>query len=252
MTDRIRLYHIIPVAHGLDSWGTVTRELQEPVSRPDVEITLVDLPDAPVQQIMSAYHADLVAPFCVQEAIRAERMGFDAVIIDCLDEPGVTASKEALQIPVIGDTEAVLHHASLVGRRFSFLIPGYRNGRLLGADTSGYLEDLVRKYGFASRLASMRSVPACSLEFAAQEVDLPAAMLEQARKAVELDGADVIISYGGLDVLRLLREHLLVPVVDTVQSSLLVAESLVRLGLSQSKRAYPTPPDLLDLHPFTS
>jgi allantoin racemase len=240
----IRIFHLIPVADGVQSWGKLTRELQEPLASPDVEITLADLPDAPVKLIMSGYHTELVAPLCVQAAIKAEQEEYDAVVIDCLDEPGLTATKEALSIPVVGDTEAVLHYASLVGRRFSFLLPGYTTGRMLGADTSGYLEDLVRKYGFASKLASMRSVPANSLEFAGQEQGLPKAMLEQARKAVDEDGADAIISYGGIDVVSYMREHLDVPVIDSVQSSTMMAESLVRLKLTQSKRAYPRPHDL--------
>ena len=247
--ERTRVYHIIPVAQGLESWGAVTKALQAPVAGVQVDVTLVDLPEAPVRQIMSAFHADLVSPHCVKETLHAERAGFDTVIVDCLDEPGLTACKEAVRIPVVGDTEAVLHYASLLGRRFSFLTPGYTEGRLVGAAGAGHLEDLVEKHGFGSRLASIRSVPGSSLEFAAQQGGLLELMLEQAHQAIELDGADVIISYGALDLLSYLRQHLEVPVIDTVQSSLMLAESLVRLGLAQSKRAYATPSDLLDLYP---
>lgn len=245
MAKKVRIYHLIPVANGIESWGKVTRELQEVIASPDVEIILADLPNAPVKEIMCAYDAALVAPLCVREAMKAEREGYDAVIIDCLSDPGVSAAKEALDIPVVGDLEAVLHYASLVGRRFSLLLPGYTAGRMLGADASRDIEDLVRMYGFESKLASMRSVPANCLEFAGQDPGLPEAMLEQAQRAIEEDGADSIICYGGIDVVTHLQEHLKIPVIDSVQSSTLLAESLIRLRISQSKRAFPKPVRLL-------
>jgi allantoin racemase len=244
VVKKIRIYDIIPVAFGVESWGKVTRELQATVASPEVEITLADLPDAPVKEIISAFEDALVAPLCVREALKAERAGYDAVIIDCLSDPGLSSAKEALSIPVVGALEAVLHYASMVGRRFSILISGYKAGRMLGADGSRDMIDLIRMYGFESKFASMRSVPASCLDFAGQQGELPAAMLEQAQLAIEEDGADSIISYGGIDIVSYLQEHLKVPVIDSVQSSVLMAESLVRMKLTQSKRAYPLPLDM--------
>ena len=137
-------------------------------------------------------------------------------------------------------------HTSLVGRRFSLLLPGSTTGRMLGADASRDMEDLVRMYGFESKLASMRSVPANCLEFAGQNPRLPEAMLEEAQRALEDDGADSIICYGGLDVVNHLKEHLKIPVIDSVQSSTMLAENLIGLRISQSKRAFPKPLELLN------
>ncbi len=69
-------------------------------------------------------------------------------------------------------------------------------------------------------------------------------MLVEARKAVEEDGADAIIGYGAIEGLRYLQEQLGVPVISPVQASVMMAESLVRLNITQSKRAYPKPPEL--------
>ncbi len=240
----MKICYIIPLRDGLVSWGDQSRELMEAVAGPDIEIVLVDLPDAPVKTIMSTYHSDMAAPLVIQKAIEAERMGADAVGVACLLEPGIAAAKEALSIPVVGDAEAVMSYAALVGRRFSFLVPGSREGRLQGAGTSGGIEDLARKYGFFNKLASVRSVKSQSLDFAAGRGDLPAAMLEQARQAVREDGADAVISYPTMEVLTHLRANLEVPVIDPVQAFVMMACSLVRLKVSQSKRAYPKPYDL--------
>ena len=240
MGRRIRICATIPVRDGLLSWGPVHRELLAQVISPDVEVTLVDLPDAPVGAISDSYTSELVALLHVEAAIEAERAGYDAVAMGCLGEPGVLAAKEALGIPVIGEAEAAMHFASMLGRRFSFLTPGTRSGRRFGARARRY-EDIASHYGFLDKLSSVRTVVAGSLDFASQQERLPAAMLEQGRLAVEEDGADALIGYGGMNVLEQLRGQLPIPVVDPIQASAMMAESLVRLRLSQSARAYPKP-----------
>ncbi|SVD68907.1 uncharacterized protein METZ01_LOCUS421761, partial [marine metagenome] len=72
-------------------------------------------------------------------------------------------------------------------------------------------------------------------------------MLVLARKAIEQDGADALIGDGDIECIQYLREKLCVPVISPVQASVMMAESLVRLGLAQSKRAYPTPSNLDDI-----
>jgi Asp/Glu/hydantoin racemase len=87
----------------------------------------------------------------LDRAIYAEKAGYDVVGVVCLLEPGITAAKEALSIPVVGATEKAMHDASFTGCRFSFLLPGNQEGNLKGADTAVGLEDLAKKYGFNSK-----------------------------------------------------------------------------------------------------
>lgn len=233
MAEVIKLYKILPVADGLQNWADVHRRLLAPLASPLVEITQVDLPDAPISAIGGAYDTNLVSLLQLEEALRGEKAGYDAVVMGCLDEPGVAAAKEALTIPVVGEAEAALHYASFLGRRFSF-VKGDSGGR-------GVIEDLVRKYGFSHKLASIRTFPESPLSFAKNETPLLSRMLEQARLAVEQDGADVIIGYGSIDILQHLNQQLGVPIISPVQASVIIAESLVRLRISHSKQAFPTP-----------
>ena len=246
MTKKIRIYAIIPVRDGLISWGDAHRTLLSSIASPDVEITLADLPDAPIKAINGSYDADLVGPLQIQEVIKAEEAGYDAVATGCLDEPGVPAAKEAVTIPVVGEAEAAMHIASMVGRRFSFLLPGEESGSMRGGHGALPIEDLARKYGFISKLASLRSVSSAgSLDFADPAEGLPQATLEQARLAVEEDGADAVIGYGSIEIIGYLRQHLDVPVIDPIQSAAIMAETLARLRLAQSKRAFPKPAHLV-------
>jgi Asp/Glu/hydantoin racemase len=53
--------------------------------------------------------ADVVAaaPHVVRAAMAAASEGFDAVIVDCTDDPGVAAARHAAGVPVIGAGEAL-------------------------------------------------------------------------------------------------------------------------------------------------
>ena len=237
MGKPIRIYKILPVADGIKNWGKVHEELLASIDQPDVEITQVDLPDSPITEIKSQYHTELVANLHTLEAVKGAEAGYDGVVMGCLDEPGVAAAKELLTIPIVGQAEASMHYASIVGRRFSFV----KGGEHAGLGWGDLIVDLVHKYGFGSKLASVRHVVARPLQFAAQKNALPNAMLEQARRAIEDDGADVIIGYGGLDVINYLQDQLGYPVISPILASVMMIESLVRLNLSQSKHAFPNP-----------
>ena len=226
----------MPVRDGINEWGHIQKGLLAPLKIPGVEITEVDLPRAPIKEINSAYLVGLGAMLQVEEAIKAEKAGYDAVVLGCLDEPGVSEAKEALSIPAVGEAEASMHYASLVGRKFSFV-----GG---SPESKGVLEDLAKKYGLYHKLASVRKISASPLDFASQKSGVLERLLAVGRQAIEEDGADALIGYGGIDGIEHLRRELGVPVISPVQASVLMAEALVRSNLSHSKRAYPTPSDL--------
>jgi len=238
MRDKVRICATIPVAKGLENWGPIHQELLAEIVHDGVEVVMVDLPDAPFTAISGHYEADIVAPLHVEAALRAEEQGFDAVAMGCLLEPGVSAAKEVVQIPVVGEAEAAMHLATLVARKFSFVGTGTRQSK---SRTRG---DIVRQYGLTDHLASVRGVGVSSLTFASEEEGLAELMIKEARLAIEEDGAQAIIAYGSLSVIRALREALPVPIIDPVTAGILVAEMLVRARLSQSKIAF-VPPSMV-------
>lgn len=108
--------------------------------------------------------------------------------------------------------------------------------------------DIVKHYGFEQKLASIRAIdlpPTAFNEDLVSEQDLEElkkAVLAEAVAALNEDGADVIISYGGPKVNRYLQEKL--PIVDSHGCTVIMAEILVRLGLTHSKKAYPKPREI--------
>jgi allantoin racemase len=238
---KIKICATIPNLDGLKSWGKVHQELFETIKNPNVEIIMADLPKSKLKSVTSGYDATNIGFLHTELAIDAEKNGFDGVAMGCLDEPGVDAAKEILSIPVVGECEAAMHFASIVGRKFSFLIPGAITGTKRGGDGAYFLEDLARKYGLIQKLSSIRCVSATTLDFAAQKQTLKKNILIEAQKAIDEDGADSIIGYGGLDFISFLQDNLKVPVIDPVRSTVIMVESIIKLGLSHSKRTFPIP-----------
>ena len=238
---KIKICATIPNLDGIKSWGKIHQEFFEEIRNPDVDITIADLPKAKIKSVSNAYDSTNLGFLHTELAIDAEKKGFDGVAMGCLDEPGVDAAKEILSIPVVGECEAAMHFASLVGRKFSFLIPGSITGSKRGGDGAYFIEDLARKYGLIQKLSSIRSVSAATFDYAKQKATLKNEMLLEAQKAIDEDGADSIIGYGSLDIITFLQRNLKVPVIEPVRSTVTFVESLIKLRLTHSKRTFPKP-----------
>ena len=57
----------------------------------------------------------------VKESIKAEREGYDAIVIYCFSDVGLDAIRENVRIPVIGPGETSLAAASMLCNRFTVL-----------------------------------------------------------------------------------------------------------------------------------
>ncbi|WP_372921743.1 aspartate/glutamate racemase family protein [Roseovarius sp.] len=107
--------------------------------------------------VESAVDEVLAAPGVVDAAIGAERDGADAIVIDCMLDPGLDAAREAVSIPVLGAGESGLSAAAEHGR-FSIVTVLDRQAPMF--------RNLARRHGLADRLASVRGigVPVLALE----------------------------------------------------------------------------------------
>jgi len=177
----------------------------------------------------------LVAVPLMLEARKAEEEGYDAIVIDCAADPAVRAVREYVRIPVTSAGEAAFQYVLGLGDRFSVVTVLENTARLI--------EDRLRGYCLMSRVASVRyaDVPVLGLEDMSLACER---ILAQAREAIDKDGADAIVlgCTGMSPVTKYLQENLEVPVVDPAVAALTLAESLVRMGLSHSRKCYLNPP----------
>jgi allantoin racemase len=216
-------------------------EQYSPGARPDTEISVTLLDKGPAS-IESRYEETIAVPDIVRKIVEAEKDGVDAVIVDCMAEPGVQAAREVVSIPVIGTAETAMRVASMLGHRFSVItvldraIPRFeRHGP---------------RTGLSRQIASLRAVNIPVLEMDDTE-RLVEALIEQSAMAVREDGAHVIVfgCTGMAGMAQAVEEGLKqqgisgVPVVDPATVAVKIAEALADMGLSYSKRTYPKPPE---------
>jgi len=151
------------------------------------------------------------------------------VVVACFSDPGIDAAKEVSQIPVLGIAEVALHIAALLGHKFCLMTP--LKSRVPAK------EHHVRRLGMAKLLASVRALNMKVLETDAKPDETKTAVLEIGKRAIEEDGAEVMIlgCAGMAGYSEELAKQLGVPVLDPTSVALKVAEALVNLGLTHSK-----------------
>ncbi len=209
--------------------------------RAGTEVSHVGITRGPAS-IESAFDEALAVPDTIARIVEAEQDGVDAVVINCMGDPGLKAGREAVSIPVIGPCEASMHVAAMLGHTFSILT--------VLARLRTQFEHLAAVYGLREQLASVRSVEIPVLDLDADRLRMEEALVKQAQEAVERDGAHVLIfgctgMLGAADQVQLglaARGHEDVPVIDPMVAAIGLAEALVGMRLSHSKRTYPLPP----------
>ncbi len=236
----MRVRVVVPVLHSEELVGKAREEYQSCAS-PGVELSVVCLANG-TRSIESEFDMALVQPDVIRLVREAEKDGIDACTIACFGDPGAAGAREAVSIPVIGEGEAAMHCASLLGGRFSVVITERTIFPLV--------RRLVRACGMQDRFASVREVGAGVLDFS---LDCVPRAIEESVRAVREDGAEVIVmgcTGTGVDMARAIEEGVrqqvgaYVPVIDPVKVTMKLAESFAALGISHSKVAYPSPPSL--------
>jgi len=225
----VKIKVIVPILAsdaGLKSLAETYRKLV----RPGTKVEVIGLEKGP-ETIEYYYDAEFAKIPLLEEVQKAEKEGFDAVLISCTSDPGLYACREIVDIPVVGLGQAELFVCTMLGSHICTITPG----------NPAMTKDLVKSYGLEHFIVSIRSVPLSVSELEDKEKAKKAA-LELARRSIEEDGADVImLDCGGFrGLMHDLQKELGVPVVGP-EVGILVAEALVLGGLSQSKVAFPQP-----------
>lgn len=177
-----------------------------------------------------------LAAIAVMDAVTRFEGEFDAVIQAGYGEHGREGLQELLDVPVVDITEAAASTAMYLGHKYSVVTTLDRAVPLI--------EDRLKLAGLDARCASVRASGLGVLELEEDPARAVKEIVAQAEMAVHDDKAEVIVlGCGGMSGLDAqIRERCGVPVVDGVAAAVVVAEGLVRLGLSTSKvRTYAAP-----------
>lgn len=206
---------------------------------PDTQIDCVQPAAGP--RSIEGYTDEVLAAYHLVDTVAAARGRYDAIVVACYGDPAIGACREISEVPVIGIAEASFHMASLVAHKWSIVTVLPRIKPLL--------EEVVQRNGLERRCASIRPAPLTVLEI---EEDLDRAkrmMVEEARTAIEQDGAEAILlgcaGLGPID--KAMQAELGVPVFDGTACAVKLAESLIAYGVSTAKVAAYLPPEAKEL-----
>ena len=209
----------------------------EAVKRSDTELT-VTCPDRGPETIESAYDEAFAIPPTLGLVKKANEEGYDAVILACFSDPGLEAAREVSAIPVIGIEESTLHMAAMLGAKFSIMTP--RKQRIPSKCEHVHIR------GLSHFLASVRSLDLSVAETDSDPAKTKQRLMDEAKIAVEKDGAEVIIMgcAGMAGYAREIEETLSVKVLDPAAVALKIAEAMADLDLTHSKAGlFATPPE---------
>lgn len=209
----------------------------------DVELSFTSLTHGP-ESIESNFEDALAAPFVVRRALEAERDGMDAVIIDCMNDPGMDASRDVATIPVVGAAQSAMMLASILADRFTVISTSMKD--------KFPIENLVRRYGLHEKYASTRAVEIPVLELESNPQALVDGLFEQTMLALQYDGARAIVlgctcmRSASQGLRQKLAEHnISIPVIDPSVAALRWAKMLVDLKLSHSLLTHPRTENIL-------
>ena len=227
---------IVPFA--FDEKGLANRRAQLNSVKLGPEIEFYYRPVKAGPDLYDSYHDWTLADVSIFEAgLTAQEEGYDAVCIDTMSDSGMNALRSVLDIPVIGPGRASYLMALMLGTRFSVLTQWdpwknlYKKG--------------LQEYGLTDKCASIRSInmppDVENLLGGKEEVVFPKLVAEGLR-CVE-DGAEAICL--GSTTMHQAHAHLVknlpVPVINPGPLTYKLAETVLGLGLTHSRVAYPKP-----------
>lgn len=187
--------------------------------------------------IESRYDETIAGPEIIKKITEAEAERIDAVVVNCFGDPGVKIGRELVRIPVVGPGESSMLVAASLCNRFS-IVTVLKNIVPL-------IEENAKICGVSDKLASVRAIGVPVLDLQKDVDKTAAALIEEGRKAIELDGAEALIlgCTGMTGMAERVAKELGVFVVDPLPTAVKFSETLVSLRLSHSKLAYPVPPE---------
>ena len=232
-----KILTIVPFAMSPENLLLRQQQLQGLQFGPDLHFEYRSVKAGPVNY--SSHHDFVLADASIFEAgCRAQQEGFAAVCIDTMSDSGVAALRSVLDIPVFGPGKVSMLTALMLGDRFSILAMASRWKPLY--------KKALDELGMHHKCASVRAIevsPDNQALLSGKEEEVFPLLEAAAMKAIEMDGADVIIlgSTTMHQAHAYLQARLPVPVINPGPLSYKIAESMLALGHTHSRTAYPRP-----------
>lgn len=197
---------------------------------PDTEVHVVRIEKGPTS-IETFYDEAFSVPE-VLKLVDKFKTEYDAMVISCCADPGLHASRELADIPILGPMETSMHVAALLGHKFAVIT--------IPKNAGPWTEMQVREAGLEDKLACAIGIDLPIREIHADETGTTVIeeIVKEGQKAIREYGAEVIVlgctGFGG-KIAETVEARLGVPVVEPSRTSLAIADALARIGLKNSR-----------------
>lgn len=197
----------------------------------ETEISVDCIQSGPVS-IESVTDEVFAGPLLLQEAILAEREGYDAFVVYCFSDLAITALRENVDIPVIGPGECALAAADILSNKFCVITT-------VEGNVSRTYRRLMQNPITQKKLSSVRAlnIPVAELR---DDPDATCVYLKKVcAEAVAEDGIDTVV-LGCLGLAQYgeeVEKECGVKVIDPAFVALGCAELAARLTLKPSRRS---------------
>ncbi|WP_457754215.1 aspartate/glutamate racemase family protein [Thermococcus sp.] len=214
---------------GTSMWNENDKKIYQSFASPGTKIEVINLEDGPISIETRKAEVEVI-PKIVDIALKHHKK-YDAIIINCCADPGVDVLRSLLDKPIIGPCESSLAIASTLGKRIG-IVTVSKTGIPI-------FEELIRKLKFEEFVVSIRAIDLSVPEIDRDKGKTIKLLLEECKKA-EDNGAEVILlgCTGFAGFAKELEKHLDIPVIDPAGASVKMAETLISLGLTHSKKRY--------------
>ncbi|MGL6233946.1 MAG: aspartate/glutamate racemase family protein [Segniliparus sp.] len=200
-------------------------------ARPDVEVLALQPLWGP--ESAEGYYDSFVTAAAVLDRLHTLDFPFDALVMAGFGEHGREGARELLDVPVVDITEAAAQFAMLLGRSYGVVTTLAR--------ATGQIEDSLRLAGLFDRCSGVVAADLGVLELEGESA--VETVVAAARRAVGQGAEALVLGCAGMAALaEAVSSRVDVPVVDGVAAAVKLAESLVDLGLTTSKRGSYAPP----------
>jgi allantoin racemase len=232
----------IRVAFVVGEYPPVERKRREDAAlayaSPEVEVGIVSVKATAHNRGNAPDLLGLAVPPFIDAFRDAEKQGYDAVVPLGTLDLGVDAGRSVVDIPVVGPSEAMLHIASMLGRRFGIIM--YHDSAMPLAYR------MVERFDMIHKVVGWRTCGFSLPDIAANRDAVIANFVDKARELVTL-GADVILPMGITQCPvhikpDWLMNELGVPVVEGIGAPIRFAAMLVSLKLNYSRKFWPKSP----------
>lgn len=158
------------------------------------------------------------------------RDSFDGFVIACGNDPGLVASRQVTDRPVVGIAEAGMLQACTLGATFA--IPVFSPAKV------ALMRALVTQYGLAGRLADVFGVDTDPVGAINRPAEVLTALVAGARRARDRQLAEAVVLTGSVlcPHRAALQDAIGLPVVDGTTAALGLVENLIDQNARTSRR----------------